>query len=125
MSHQIPHDTSFLARTHALADGRRVRLRLARRSDAPAVRALLADCGVELTELEISRLLSYQPRNRRVVAAYAQVGGRDRLVGIAAIDLVAGADPDTMVVEPSAGGLAPLLHSSLTRVAQAHSRRAA
>lgn len=127
MSPSPDHDTSFLARSHAIdRDGSRVRLRLARRSDAPAVLDLLAARGVGATELDVRRLLSYDPSRQRVLCACMQIDGRDQLVGLAAIDLVAGAEPDTLVIdEAEAPGLAVLLGSVLERLVAAHGRRAA
>lgn len=119
------HDTSFLARTHALDGGARVRLRLARRSDVPAARRLLRECGVDATELELRRALAYDPAERRVYCALTSVGGRETLAGLGAIELKPGAEIDMLVVdEAAAPGLGQLLGVLLQALA-APRRRAA
>ena len=119
-------DTSPLRRTFPLADGPRVRLRLARRGDAAAVEALLAARGLAASEHEILRLLAYDPAERIVLCAFAPLGGADTLVGIGAIDLAAGAEPDTLVVdERLADGVGELLGGVLIARARVRSRRAA
>src|SRR4051812_48146980 len=107
------HD-AVLTRTYALPSGPRVRLRLALLRDRPAVEALLRARGVEATQLDVRRLLGADPGTRLVLAAFAPIDGAERLVGIGAIDLEAGADPDTLVVdERLTDGLGPLLHDIL------------
>lgn len=114
------------SRSHPLPAGPRVRLRLARLGDAPAVLALLAGRGVVATELDVRRLLAYAPDRRAVLAAFAPLDGRERLVGLGAIDLEAGADVDTVVVdERLTDGLGELLREVLRHRAEAHARRAA
>ena len=104
----------------------RVRLRLARRSDAEAVRHLLNGRGVAASDLEIGRLLSFHPSERLVLCAFSPIDGAETLVGIGAIDLREEADPDTLVVdERLAGGLATLLGEVLRDRARAHGRRVA
>jgi hypothetical protein len=112
-------------RTFALPDGPRVGLRLAMPRDAERVACLLRERGVEASELDLRRLLTYDPSRRRVVLAFAPVEGRDVLVGIAAIDLAPGADVDTLVVdEDLAGGIGPFL-GAVVRDRAARSRRVA
>jgi hypothetical protein len=60
-----------------------------------------------------------------VICACAPVDGRETVVGIGAIDLRAGADPDTLVVDSRAGGLAELLGETLRRRAEGHAARVA
>ena len=118
--------TSVLTRTHAPDRGPRVRVRLARRADHPAVAALLRACGVTASDLEIKRLLSYHPLHRSVLLAFAPIDGAERLVGLGAIDLREDAEPDTVVVDESvAGGLGPLLGSLLAERAAARASRVA
>jgi hypothetical protein len=50
---------ALLSRTYELPAGPRVRLRYARRSDVPGLRALLQQRGIEPTELELNRLVRY------------------------------------------------------------------
>jgi hypothetical protein len=121
-----PIDASPFARTYALAAGPRVRLRLARRSDLAAVRALLHARGVPADDLDVSRLLAYHPSTRVVLCATAPLDGVDTLVGIGAIDLEPGAEPDAIVVdERLTAGLGELLGAVLTARADSRSRRAA
>ena len=117
---------ALLSRSYALPYGPRVRLRLARRSDLPAIRALLDRRGVAASELSLDRLVRYDPRRRAVMCASALVGGAETIVGIGAIDLSHGAEPDTIVVdERLTDGLGELLAAVLVRRAEAHARRAA
>jgi hypothetical protein len=122
-----PIDTgALLTRTYELAAGPRVRLRLARRSDLRALRALLEQRGVEATELELERLLRYHPGRRTVICATAPVDGTELLVGVGAIALEPDAEPDTIVVdERLTDGLGDLLYRALVGRARAHGRRVA
>src|SRR3954466_14506254 len=90
---------ALLSRTYALPSGPRVRLRYARRSDVPGLRALLERCGAEPTDLELSRLLRSDPRERAVICATALIGGTETIVGFGAIALQAQAPPETLVVD--------------------------
>ena len=104
----------MFTRTFALPSGPRVRLRLAAATDRERVRCLLTERGVEATELDVRRLLAYDPARRRVVCAFAPVDGRETLVGVAAIDLHPGAEVDTLVVdERLTEGLGDLLAAAL------------
>jgi hypothetical protein len=117
---------SPLTRTHGLVDGLRVHLRLARRGDAEAVRALLARRGIEPDEAAIRGLLDFHPADRAVLCAFAPLGGSPTLVGIAAVDLAAGPEPDTLVVdERLARGVGELLISELDARVRMRARRAA
>src|SRR6478735_12222810 len=101
---------SPFARTHALPGGPPVRLRLARRGDAAAVAELLAGRGIAAAEVDLARLLSFDPAVRAVICACAPVDGRETVVGIGAIDLREDADLDTLVVdEARTDGLGRLL----------------
>ena len=122
-----PVDTgALLARSFALPYGPRVRLRLARRSDLPAIRGLLERRGVPASELSLDRLVRYDPWRRVVMCASALVGGTETIVGIGAIELAHGAEPDTLVVdERLTEGLGELLGAALVRRAQTHARHAA
>jgi hypothetical protein len=113
---------ALLARTYPLPTGERVRLRLLRQSDAPAVRQLLVEAGGVPDELEVRRLLSFDPRHRVAIAAATLRPGGEALLGAGAIDLFPGADPDRIVVDRSCGeALEDLLGSAL----RARARRAA
>jgi hypothetical protein len=110
--------SSPFARTHPLPGGPAVRLRLARRGDAPAVRELLG-----ASEVEVARLLSFDPARRAVICACAPVDGRETVVGVGAIDLRAGAEVDTLAAGTE--GLPELLGEVLRRRAEGHARRVA
>ena len=117
---------SPFARTHPLPGGPPVRLRLARRSDAPAVRDLLAGRGIDASDVEVARLLAFDPGARAVICACAPVGGRETVVGIAAIELRTGAEVDTLVVdEARTDGLGELLGETLRRRAEGHAKHVA
>ena len=104
----------MFTRTFPIESGPRVRLRLAVPSDAGQVARLLQSRGVAATELDVRRLLSYDPTRRRVACALAPLDGRETLVGIAAIDLRTDALVDTLVVDARyEDGLAELLVDTL------------
>lgn len=116
---------AVFSRTFALPAGPRVRLRLAVSADAGHVARLLAKRGVVATELDVRRLVTYDPTRRRVACAFAPLDGRETLVGVAAIDLEHGAAVDTLVVdERLTDGLGELMVSVLSERA-ARSRRVA
>jgi hypothetical protein len=118
--------TSPLARTHALTDGLRVSLRLARRGDLDAVRDLLARRGIEPGDVAVRALLDFHPAERAVLCAFAPLGGSPTLVGFAAVDLAEGPEPDTLVVdERLAGGIGELLVAELAERVRVRARRAA
>lgn len=77
----------LLARSHELPRGPRVRLRLPRPRDAEAIRRLYEQCGLELGELCLARLVHFDPRTRVVICATALVENHEAMVGIGAIDL--------------------------------------
>ena len=122
-----PIDTgALLSRSYPLPYGPRVRLRLARRSDVPGIRALLAQRGVPASELSLDRLVRYDPHRRAVICATAPLGGTESIVGVGAIDMAPDAEPDTIVVdERLTDGLAELLAAALLQRADAHTRRVA
>lgn len=105
---------ALLSRTYELPAGPRVRLRYARRSDLPGLRRLLEARGVEPSELALARLVNYDPRRRAVICASTHFGGTEIVVGVGAIDLEAGGEPDTLVVDESlTQGLTELLTAAL------------
>ena len=117
---------ALLSRSYELPAGPRVRLRLARRSDLPGFRALLAQRGIEASELELERLVRYDPRKRVVICAMAPVRMAETVVGVGAIDLESDAEPETIVVdERLTDGLGTLLAETLSQRAQIHARRIA
>lgn len=109
----------LLGSSHVLRDGIRVRLRLARSSDAWAIGRLLAagiDSGAEVAGGELTGLLHYDPRRRCVLCAGALIDGRETLVGVGSIDFEAPGEPcpDLLVVDTElADELSPLLTRAL------------
>jgi hypothetical protein len=101
--------------------GLRVRLRLARSSDARAIGELLSRQEASFDGVSPLALLQYDPRHRYVVCATALIDGAVRLVGVGAVDLAAN-EPDLLVVDPDIGGaLAELIWRVLVATAQATS----
>lgn len=113
---------ALLARSHRSPSGPRVRLRLTHRSDAAAVRALLARHGVEATDLQVGSLVSVDPRQRVVICATAPGGGPGALVGVGAIAVSGDGTPDTLIADPGVGAL---LHDALREVVRRRALRAA
>ncbi len=105
-----------MSRWYALPRGPRVRLRLARSSDRPAIAALLRRLGLAPDELELGRLVRSDPRRRLVICATALIGSAETVVGIGAIELGrTAAEPDILFVdEHLTEGLAELLIAALT-----------
>jgi acetyltransferase len=90
---------ALLATTHTLADGDCVRLRLARPSDVPRVRAFLDALSpaslarrflapTAVDDALVRRFAFYDPRVRLVVVATLPVRGQERVVGIADVTLL-------------------------------------
>jgi hypothetical protein len=115
-------DTSPLRRTFPVPGGPAVRLRLAGPSDREAVTALLARRGVDARDLELQRILAFDPTRRHVLTAFAPIEGQDTLVGLGAIDNGEDA-PDILVVDERLAGLSDVLGRVLTE--RARGRRAA
>ena len=117
---------ALLSRSYALPAGPRVRLRLSRRSDRTGLRELLAQRGVDASDLELERLVRYDPWRRVTICACAPLGGVETIIGVGAIDLTDEAEPDTLVVnERLTDGLAELLHEALVQRARIHARHVA
>ena len=113
-----------LDRFHALPGGTRVRLRLPRLTDPPALRALAARRGRTMEELEARRALRSVVGRRVALCATAWDGHHERLVGVAAADLTG--DGRTVLADEDAfPGLSDLLERALTEQASAWRRRVA
>jgi hypothetical protein len=114
---------ALLSQSYELPRGPRVRLRVARPRDAAAITALLAQHGTDPDDLELSRLLHPHPRRRLVICATALIGSKETVVGLGAIDLDPGAEPDTLVVDDRlTDGLGDLLLAALAGRAAAIAR---
>ena len=79
---------------HSLPGG--VRLRLPHAGDADGLRALCARHGVAC---DPDALLHFDPLQRTVVCAASLSAGAEALVGVGAIDLHRGAEPDVLVAD--------------------------
>lgn len=93
--------------------------------DAPAIRALLERGGLDPEDLEVARLVRFDPRTRVVICATALIGSSDTLVGVGAIglDVNPQAEPDTLVVDAQlTDGLDQLLRRALVGRAGAIAR---
>ncbi|HEY5316788.1 MAG TPA: hypothetical protein VIJ20_02325 [Solirubrobacteraceae bacterium] len=113
---------ALLSRTYALPRGPRVRLRLARPSDGPAIRALAAEHGIEGDSLALERLLRFD-RGRIVICATALVGAEEIFAGFGAIELEAGAEPEPVLADEwLTEGLGELIAAALSGRAVAITR---
>ncbi len=101
-----------LVRTHTLASGLRVRIRLPQRGDAAGLVALHERLGRPVTPLGAQRLLRFDPRTRSVLCATAWIDGVETLVGYAT---AAPGEPSATVLadEERAPGLSAVLGSGL------------
>ena len=115
---------ALFGHVYTLRNGLPVRLRLARSSDAAAVRALL-ELRVPGDDLEPVRLVHFDPRRRYVICVTGLVEKSETLLGIGAITLDGATEPELLVVggEPPEE-LAELLHRALVASAAARSRAA-
>jgi hypothetical protein len=112
---------ALLGHVYTLRSGLPVRLRLARTSDATAIRHLLERSGYTGSDLEPARLVHFDPRRRYVLCATGLVEKTETLLGVGAISLEAGGEPDLLLVaEEQPQELRELLAHAL--VACAHSR---
>jgi hypothetical protein len=88
--------------------------------DAVAIRALLKRQGLELDDLELARLVRFDPRCRAVVCASALIGPTETIIALGAIDLDA-QTPDMVIVDAESGEeLRELVADALTSRARAH-----
>jgi hypothetical protein len=104
---------ALLGRHYVLRDGTRVCLRLPRARDHEGVRRLCERHGLEPDQLELARLLSFDPRRRLVICATALLGSAETVLGVGAIDLEPDADPLLLVVDERVDGVGPLLADAL------------
>jgi hypothetical protein len=113
-------DDPAVGRSYQLGGGPRVRLRMVGPRDAAAIRALLSRRGLHVGDLELARLVRFDPRCRAVICASALIGPTETIVALGAIDLDA-ASPDMVIADSSAGdGLRELVAGALMGRARAH-----
>ena len=111
----------LLDRSHRLADGRHVRLRLARSRDREALHHLLERLGVSADELDARRALRCVPGHSLTVCATSWDGARERMVGVGILAL-----PSRRVTLLTGdGAVAALLDAGLRDHAGAWARRVA
>lgn len=89
---------ALLGSSFLLDDGVCVRLRLARSTDVPLIRSLLARHGTRPEELELAALVHFDPRRRLIICATALIDATETLVGVGAIDLDGG-EPEIVIVD--------------------------
>lgn len=120
---------ALLGASYRLADGRRVRLRVAASTDTERIAALLFAAGERAPALEARRLTRFHPRRRLVMCATTLLDGSDGLVGVGAVwlDGPSALVPDVLVTdEAAAPGVSELLAGALAGRARvlAHHRAA-
>lgn len=117
---------ALLGHVYTLQGGLPVRLRLARTGDAPAIRQLLEVQGFDAADLDLARLVHFDPRHRYVLCATGLVDSTERLLGVGVITLDGATAPEMLLVqEEHAEEVAPLLTRSLVRAAEILGSRAA
>lgn len=110
---------ALLGHVYTLHGGLPVRLRLARSSDARAIRQLLEAQGLDSADLDLARLVYFDPRRRYVVCATGLLDSTEQLLGVGAIMLDGATTPELLLVhEEHAEEVAPLLRRSLVRAAE-------
>ncbi len=119
----------MLSRSHGLVSGRRVRLRNARPSDGSAIAELLEAGAVsrsEPPELDIYRLIRFDPRRRLAICATALIGNTEKVVAVGSIAIGA-EQPELVVAGPDdSGELQELVRAALlSRADEIGSRTAA
>ena len=108
-----------MADTHLLGDGTRVGLRLARARDETPIKALLARTGMRYSDLDVARLVRFDPRRRMVVCASELHHGTELVVGLGAIRLDSDR-PDLVVADDRLSEkLSELVSDSLRKLQRA------
>lgn len=96
-----------------LPSGLRLRLRMPHAQDAPQLRELLARLGLAADDLQASRALRFDPRERVVVVATVLAGRTEDVVGFAAMPRFA-SEPELLLAdEARAPGVAAILEQTL------------
>jgi hypothetical protein len=111
----------LLDRFHALPDGRRVRLRLARSLDRGGLARLLSTLGLEAGDFELRRALRCTPGRCWAIVATEWDGTVEQLVGLGTLD-VAGRSETLLAPDPA---VRALLHEALRSRAGGRGRRVA
>ncbi|HLY49337.1 MAG TPA: hypothetical protein VKR21_09080 [Solirubrobacteraceae bacterium] len=117
------HSNPVLGHVYTLGGGAPVRLRLARASDAAAIKRLVEDHELGRGEVEAARLVHFDPRRRYVLCAAGLRGSTEAVLGVGAIRLEAAAEPDLLVVgEEAPAEIAGLLRQALVAAAARRGR---
>jgi hypothetical protein len=103
-----------------LPSGQRMRLRVPHAQDAARLRELFERLGVGLDDLQLSRALRFDPRERMALVAMVLVDRSEELVGFAAIERYA-AEPELVLADEAR---APGAAAILDRTLRAHGERA-
>lgn len=106
--------------TTTLSSGLRLRLRMPQRFDTARLRALFERTGLLADDLQISRVLRFDPRERVAVVATALVGRSEEIVGLAVSDRFAETADLVLGDEVQAPGVSAFLQDAL----RAHGQRA-
>jgi hypothetical protein len=110
---------SLLGGSHPIRDGNRVRLRLARGSDARAIGDLLGTGS----RVAVRRLVHFDPRRCCVVCASALIDGHETLVGIGWVAIGRpGVEPEVVLADEELRAVRELLADALNSRAAAASR---
>lgn len=106
---------ALLARHYALPDGTRVCLRLLRPRDQAGVRDLLRRHGRDPGDLDLARLIHFDPIRELVLVATALIGTAERVVGLGMVELNGEPrEPALLLVDPErARHAGSLLHQAL------------
>lgn len=107
-----------------LPSGQRLRLRMPYSQDARQLRDLFARLGVAADDLQLSRALRFDPRERVVVVATVLVDRSEDIVGLAAMQRFADHPELLLADEIRAPGAAAILAEAL-RTHGEHARRSA
>jgi len=116
---------ALLSRVYRLPSGQRVRLRFVQRRDEDQIRGLLTDSGHMHQDLDVMRLVRFDPRRRAVICATALVGSTETVIGLGAFehDSRPSSEPDLLISDGRNGeGLDELLIGALRGHAYAIAR---
>jgi hypothetical protein len=115
-----------MAEMYSLPRGPRVRLRMATPRDESSIRKLIERGDVDLDQVDVARLVRFDPRTRVVVCATALLGSRETIIGVGALKLIAD-EPELLVTDRNlTDGLDELLRRALVgRVSALQRARAA
>jgi hypothetical protein len=109
---------------HTLPEGTRLRLRLPQIRDRVGLVDLLTRLGLDADDLDVARILRFDPRGRTVVCATVWTGTTETMVGIVA-GAKDGRGPDLLVAdERLTPGVTAVLQDVLRDTARAGHRAA-